>query len=294
MRSTAYLSGVALFFALALCPAPSLAAQGRAGGKLLLTDGISTVEGAAGGGIATWAVIAGHETDAGIGGAAHATMVALPDFTLTSFGGAIGLRDRVELSYARQRFDTRDAGAALGLGKGFTFGQDIFGAKLKLAGDAVWDQDRVLPQISVGIQHRRAIQGAVIAAVGGRHDRGTDVYVAATKLILSRGLLLNGTLRYTRANQWGLLGFGGDRGTGRSAQFEGSAALLLSRRLVVGGEYRTKPDNLGFAQEDDAIDLFAAWAVHRHVTLTAAYADLGDIATVRKQRGLFLSARTAF
>ncbi len=278
----------------AIFATPVGAAEGRAGGKLMLTDGISTVEGSAGGGIATWAVVAGHETDAGIGGAAHATLVELPDFRLTSFGGAVGFRNRIELSYAHQRFDTRDAGAALGLGKGFTFGQDVFGAKLRLVGDAVWDQDRVLPQISVGVQHKRAIQGAVIAAVGGRDDRGTDLYASATKLILSRGVLLNGTVRWTRANQWGLLGFGGDRRSGRSAQFEGSAAMMLSPRLVIGGEYRTKPDNLGFAQEDDAIDLFAAWAVHRHVTVTAAYADLGDIATVKNQRGLFLSLRTAF
>jgi hypothetical protein len=277
-----------------LAAVPAMAAEGRAGGKLLLTDGISTVEGSAGGGIATWAVIAGHETDAGIGGAAGATLVALPDFTLTGVGAAIGIRNRVEISYARQRFDTHDAGAALGLGKGFTFGQQVFGAKLRVAGDAVWDQDRVLPQISVGIQHHRATQGAVITAVGGRSDRGTDFYVTATKLILSRGLLLNGTMRLTRANQWGLLGFGGDRQASRTARFEGSAALLLSPRLAVGGEYRSKPDNLGFAEEDDAIDLFAAWAVHRHVTVTAAYADLGDIATVRNQRGLFVQLRTAF
>ena len=69
---------------------------------------------------------------------------------------------------------------------------------------------------------------------------------------------------------------------------------MLSPSIVVGAEYRTKPDNLGFAEEDDAIDLFAAWAIHRNVTVTAAYADLGDIATVKRQRGLFLSLQGAF
>lgn len=274
--------------------APAFAGDGRAGGKLLLTDGVSTVEGSAGGGIASWAVIAGNETERGVGGAAHATALALPDFTLTGYGGAIGLFDRLELSYAHQSFDTRKAGAALGLGRGFTFAQDVIGAKLRLMGDAVWDQDRALPQISVGVQHKIADKGAVIRAVGGRERRGTDFYVSATKLFLSHGVLLSGALRYTKANQWGLLGFGGDRGGRRSAEFEGSAAVMLSPRLVLGGEFRTKPDNLGFAQEDDAYDLFAAWAVHRNVTLTAAYADLGDIATVSNQRGLYLSLQTAF
>lgn len=273
---------------------PALAGDGRSGGKLLLTDGVSTVEGAAGGGIATWATIAGAETADGIGGAAHATLVELPDFRLIGYGAAVGLYDRVELSYAHQSFDTRDAGAALGLGRGFTFAQDVIGAKLKLVGDAVWAQDSVLPQVSIGVQHRIADKRAVIRAVGGRRTHGTDFYVAATKLILSQGLLLGATARLTEANQWGLLGFGGDRASGHSVQFEGSVVKLLSRRLAVGAEVRTKPDNLRFAREDDAFDLFAAWSVHRNLSLTAAYADLGDIATVRKQRGLYLSLRSSF
>ena len=270
------------------------AGERRAGGKLLLTDGVSSVEGAAGGGLASWAVIAGQETRDGIGGSAHATVVALPDFDLTSFGAALGIRDRLELSYARQRFDTRGAGAALGLGRGFTFGQQVIGAKLRVVGDAVWNQDRWLPQIAVGVQHKIANRGPVIRAVGGRRASGTDLYVAATKVLLARSLVVNATVRLTRANQFGLLGFGGDRGRSYSPQAEGSAGLLVSRRLLVGAEFRSKPDNLGFAREQDAADAFAAWSVHRRVTLTAAYVDLGDIATVRRQRGAFLSVQGAF
>ncbi len=273
---------------------PALAGDRRAGGKLLLTNGVTSVEGAAGGGLASWAVIAGNETRDGIGGKANATLVALPDFDLTSFGAAVGINDRVELSYTRQRFDTRAAGAALGLGRGFTFGQDVFGAKLRVIGDAVWDQDSWLPQIAVGVQHKRAKRGAVIRAVGGRHDAGTDFYVAATKVILSRGLVLNATMRATKANQFGLLGFGGDRHDRYRPQFEGSAGVMLSRRLVIGVEGRSKPSNLRFAREQKAVDAFAAWAVARNVSLTAAYVDLGDIATVRRQRGAFLSVQGSF
>lgn len=279
---------------LLLATAPVEAAERRNGGKLLLTDGVSSIEGAAGGGLAAWAVIAGNETEDGIGGTAHATVVALPDFDLTSMGGAIGVSDRLELSYARQRFDTRRAGAALGLGRGFTFGQHIVGAKLKVIGDAVWAQDTVLPQIAAGVQYRRATRGAVLRTIGATGVATVDFYLAATKLYLARGLLLNTTVRLTGANQFGLLGVGGPRGHGRSAQFEGSVGKLLSRRLLVGAEYRTKPDNLGFAQEDDACDLFAAWAVNRHLSVTAAYVDLGDIATVRRQRGLFVSLQGGF
>ncbi|RST30198.1 DUF3034 family protein [Sphingomonas ginkgonis] len=277
------------------CSSPVLArSEWRAGGKLLLTNGVSTVDGPAGGGLATWAVIAGEETSDGIGGSVHATYVPLRDFALTGVGAAIGYRDRIEISVAHNSFDTRAAGAALGLGRGFRFNQDDIGVKVRLFGHAVYDQDRLLPQVAVGLEYKRADKDAIIHAVGGRHASGVDVYVAATKLLLRHSLLLNGTVRLTRANQFGLLGFGGDRDHGYRPQAEGSAALLLSRNLAVGAEARTKPDNLGFAREQDSYDLFLAWAPAHHLTVTTAYVDLGDIATFRRQTGAFLSLQASF
>lgn len=274
---------------LALLATPISAREHRGGGKLTLTDGVTSVEGAAGGGLATWAVIAGRETNAGVGVTAHVTRVVLPDFDLASFGAAVGLFDRVELSWTHQRFDTRAAGVALRLGQNFTFGQEVIGAKLRITGDAVWDQDRFLPQVAIGVQHKIATKGTVIRAVGGRRRSGTDIYVAATKMLLSHSLVLDGTVRWTKANQFGLLGFGGDRNPGASVQVEGSAGLLVSSRLLLGGEFRSKPDNLRFAHENDTYDVFAVWALHRNIRLTAAYTDLGHIATLRRQRGVFLS-----
>lgn len=294
MRASKFGSAGLAALALLIAASPAVARESRAGGKLVLTDGVTTVEGSAGGGLATWAVIAGAETEDGFGGSAHVTLVALPDFDLTSYGAAIGIRNRVELSYANQSFDTRAAGAALGLGRNFIFAQDVFGAKLRLAGDAVYDQDRALPQISVGVQYKVANQPAIIRAVGGRQSRGTDFYVSATKVLLAQSLVVDTTVRFTKANQFGLLGFGGDKWNGYSAQFEGSLGMLLRRDLVVGAEFRTKPDNLGFAREQNAYDVFAAFAIHRHVTLTAAYTDLGNIATVKGQRGAFLSIQGRF
>ncbi len=289
-------------------PAPSIAStlafavnavrdrlpEARMGGKLLLTGGVSTIEGSGGGGLATWAMTTGYGAEDGLGANVHATLVKLPDYELRTFGVAIGLWDRVELSVARQEFDTGATGAALGLGKGFTFTQDIVGLKVKLVGDAVYGQDTWLPQIAVGVQHKSNDQGAVIAAVGGRDDEGTDVYVAASKLFLAESLLLNGTVRWTKANQTGLLGFGGDQGDEVEPQFEGSVGYLLSSNLVIGAEYRTKPDNLGFAEEKDAWDVFAAYALNKHLSVTAAYVDLGSIATFDDQRGLYVSLQVGF
>lgn len=263
------------------------------GGKLLLTNGVTTIEGSGGGGLATWATISGMETAAGIGFSAHATVVELPDYGWESHGFAIGIKDRLEVSYARQNFNTRKVGTALGLGEGYKLNQDVFGAKLRLVGDAVYG-NALLPQISVGVQHKRNLDGPVARAVGATQHRGTDFTLSATKLFLQHSVLVNTTVRLTKANQFGLLGFGGDLRNGYSLQFEGSVAYQLSRRFVIGGEYRTRPNNLSIAREDNAKDIFAAYAVTRNLTLTAAYADLGSIATFGGQRGAFLSAQVAF
>lgn len=271
---------------------PSFADTFESGGKLLLTRGVTSVDGTAGGGVVPWALIAGNETDRGIGGTAFATGVFLPDYTLTTYGGAAGFYDRFELSYAHQNFDTGDTGALLGIGQGYEFSQDIFGAKLRLAGDAVYDQDKWMPQIAVGALYKSADDEPLLRALGAESASGTEVYVSATKLILEHGLLLNGTLRYTDANQNGLLGFGGTEDAGLYPEV--SVGYLLSRRLVVGGEYRVKPDALGFAREDDWFDVYAAYALNDTVSLTAAWADLGSIATFDDQRGLYVSLQLGF
>ena len=78
----------------------------------------------------------------GIGASAFATVLELPDYVFRAVGAAVGLFDWVEFSLAQQEFDTGDTGARLGLGHGFTFAQTIYGVKVRVAGDAVYDQDR--------------------------------------------------------------------------------------------------------------------------------------------------------
>jgi hypothetical protein len=258
-------------------------------GRLLATGGVSAVEGEGGGGLAPWALITGYGTRDGVGVTVHHTYVGLPDYQLLTPGIAVGLFDRLELSYAWQAFDTEATGAALKLGQGFTFHQNIFGAKLKLIGDAVYDQDSWLPQIAIGLQHKENDRGTIIAAVGGKASVGTDYYLAATKLFLAESLLTSVALRATKANQFGILGFGGDRHDNYSAQLETSATYLFSRKFAVGGEFRTKPNNLGVAREDAAFDIFAAYFLNKNLSLTAAYVDLGNIVLHDHQDGGYLS-----
>lgn len=263
-------------------------------GKLLATPGVVQVEGAGGSGLSTWAVISGYGTNRELGINAHYTYASFDDFSLQSVGARIGIFDRLELSFTRQYFDTGDVGTALSLGQGFNFNQDIYGAKLRLFGDAVYDQDKWLPQVSFGAQYKKADKGVVISAIGGADDGDMDYYLAATKILLDKSLVLSATARLTRANQFGLLGFGGDKETGRTLQWEGNATYLLSKHLIFGADYRSKPDNLSFAKEEDAFALFGVWLPSKHFTVTAAYVNLGDVALQPSQDGFYISLQTGF
>jgi hypothetical protein len=272
---------------------PAAAEDLRGGGKLLLTNGISTIEGASGGGLTPWATIAGNATKDGIGAQAAITGAELADYDFRVYSAAIGAFDRVELGYARQVFDTNRIGGALGLGDDYKFEQDIWSAKLRVAGDAVYGAP-LMPAIAIGAQYKKSLNADVVRLLGAREAEGVDLYVSATKLFLSHSVLVNATARWTKANQNGLLGFGGDISNRRDVHFEGSIAYQLSRRFVIGGEYRSKPDKLGIAREDDWFDAFAAYALNRHVTATVAYTDLGSIATVDGQRGVLFQLQAGF
>ncbi|MDE2177677.1 MAG: DUF3034 family protein [Xanthomonadaceae bacterium] len=270
------------------------AAPANISGKLLLTAGVSQIEGAGGGGLTPWALIGGYETNDQIGASAFYTRVNTQDYHLDDAGVLVGLYNRVEFSFAQQRFNTENVGAALGLGQGFTFRQNVFGVKVRLFGDAILDQDSWVPQVSVGMQYKKNDQGAILHAIGARSDQGTDFYVSATKLYLAQSLLLNATLRMTKANQIGILGFGGDLSNSYHLEPEFSAAYLLTRKLAIGAEYRRKPNNLGIARESNWYDAFVAYTLDKHVALTLAYADLGNIVIKNHQHGLYASVQVGF
>lgn len=266
-----------------------LRAHAQDSGRLLATSGVTQLEGAGGGGLVPWALITGYGTRDAVGGNLHYTLDALPDFTLHDAGAAVGLYDRVELSYTHLWFDTGSTGAKLGLGAGYQFQLDVVGVKVRLLGDAVYDQDSWLPQIAVGMQYKASENAAVLHAIGARSAQGTDFYVSATKVLLAESLLVDATIRATKANQFGLLGFGGDRNDSYTPQFEGSAALLLRRDFAIGAEIRTRPDNLNFAHESTAYSVFAAYFLNKHLSATLAFTALGPVTDQGNQNGVYLS-----
>jgi hypothetical protein len=264
-----------------------------AGNRLLATGGVMEIEGSAGGGAVPWALIAGLGTDEQVGGSGYCTYARQQKFALRACGAAIGIYDRVEVSYARQEFDLDE------IIPGESIAVDVAGLKVRLLGDAVFDQDRWYPQLSLGLQYKKNQDFAFVPALlGASDDSGVDVYLAATKVYLagpfSRTWLLNATLRSTRANQFGILGFGGDVENGRSINAELSAAVFLADHIVVGAEFRQKPDNLASFGEDDYWDLFGAWFPDKHFSVTAAYTDLGRIAMMPDQHGWYLSLQGSF
>jgi hypothetical protein len=266
-------------------------------GKLLATGGVSQVEGAGGGGLTPWALITGYGTRDSYGANVHATAIRTQDHGLTSHGVALGLADRVELSLARQALRGTD-----GALDGLRIGQDIAGIKVKLAGNAVYEQDSWLPQVAVGAMAKRNTGVSGLAGVdnvrqlGAASGHGVDLYLSATRILLARSLLLNATLRATRANQMGLLGFGGERGNHYRPMLEGSVAYLFNRNVVGGIEYRMKPRNLAVDREKDYYDVFVAWFPSKHLSLTAAWVSLGDITVLNptRQKGMYLSLQAGF
>lgn len=255
-------------------------------GRLRGTGGVSSVSGAGGGGLTPWATLTSYATREAWGGSVFASHASVDDYTLDVAGAGLNLQDRLELSYARQKFRIKANDA--------TISQDSAGLKLRLAGDVLYGRT---PQLVLGVEHNALRDPETARAVGARATEGTDVYVSAARAWIAgpaaRTTLLNVSARYSRANQFGLLGYGGDDQGGR-IHLEAAVAMFLSRSWVVGAEYRQKPDNLSALREDDAFDVFVAWFPDKRVSITGAWVMLGDIAGAPDQSGVYLSLQGAF
>jgi hypothetical protein len=251
-------------------------------GKLIGTAGLNQIEGSGGGGIVPWATLAGYDSQEQISVNAFTTQVDIDDYRLNVLGVSASFYDRVEVSVAQHRFDLKTLGGDIK--------QNVYGIKYRLYGDVVYS---TWPQFSVGIQHKELDDGSIATAVGADNSRsGTDIYLAATKVHLGAVAGFNAVwslaARATKANQLGLLGFGGVNNDSYQIMAEASAGILFSRHLAVGVEYRQKPDNLGLGEED-WVDLFVSYIPNKNLSFTLAWAELGSIAGAKDQQGLYLS-----
>lgn len=266
----------------------------HAGDRLLATGGVSQIEGAGGGGLTPWALIAGYGTDAQIGGSAFYTHARTQDaFELNTGGVAVGFYNRIELSVSQTKFE---------LGNTIpheSIRLNTLGIKLRLFGDAIYEQDSWIPQVAVGalVKHNEDFD-FVPKLIGAKEATGVDYYLAASKLYLDalfgRNIILGGTLIATKANQFGLLGFGGDLRDDYQIKPAYSAAVMLTDNVLLGLEYRYKPDNLSAFNENDAKDVFVTWFPHKRLSITAAAVDLGDVADKTNQTAWYLSGQLSY
>ncbi|HRG16472.1 MAG TPA: DUF3034 family protein [Pseudomonadota bacterium] len=257
-------------------------------GRLQATGGLVTIEGAGGGGLVPWAAMAGLSTRPGHDAVLGVSTTRVGDFQLDSIGLSASWNDRFELSLGRQQF-TVDRGL-LPAGIDRRIGQTVFGAKLRVAGDLIYGD---LPQMAVGLQYKHSDSDLLASALGARRNDDAEAYFSVTRLFLAgpfdRNWLLNGTLRATRANEIGLLGFGRADDNGYDLVGEVSAAMFFNPEVALGAEYRQKPDGLPGLGESDWRDVFVAWVPNRRFSLAVAWVDLGTIAARPNQDGVFVS-----
>lgn len=257
---------------------------------------VTNIDGQAGGGLVPWALLADKPSVA-------ITGLNTQNLGLTSVAVNGGIANRVELSYARTSVNV--VGTAVGNTANLA-NVDNFGLKVKLndMGD--------LPQFAVGVVNKRAsgslLDSTVVPLVNDSKS-GTDVYVAATKVVKfgDTSVLLNGVIRASKANQLGVLGFGGGNAagakTGYSYKPELSAEIFASENVLIGAEYRAQPSNGvvatdGVLHQNAAYDLNIVYVASKSLALTAAYVNLGQVAPAlagsNRQAGLYLQAQATF
>lgn len=315
-------------------------------GKVFLTGGVFTTDGAGGGGAVPWATITGYETRDGVNGGIGFTYANLPALQLTVIGGAIGFYDRFELSYAQHDLALNLANLdtvalvseALGIETGTdpwnsTLKMNVYGAKLRLFGDAVYISDSWIPQVAIGGFWKENTTPELVSTLGAAESEDWEAYVAATKVFFRYSTLVNFTGRYTSANQTGLTGFGSCTGAGANAEckndkefrFEASIAHLLTKNTAIGFEYQQHGDNLdgrsinlagidlsgvaglleavgigGVADavtqeaESDWMDIFFAYAPNKNMSFVIAYLMLGNISVAEDQNGFYFSVHATF
>jgi len=141
------------------------------------------------------------------------------------------------------------------------------------------------------MQWRNSRDRHLVTELGADDTSGVDLYLAASRLwldgIAGRRTLANLTVRSSASHQLGLLGFS----NARSIRTEGSLAVFVSRTIAIGAEYKSKPDALAFASEDEWKDLFIAWFPNKDWHFAVAYVDLGSIGGIDDQTGYYFSVQ---
>ena len=258
---------------------------------------ITNIDGQAGGGLVPWALLSSGPTVA-------ITHLGTSNLDINSVAVNTSFANMVEVSYARNMLNV--ASPALSAANSTTDNVDNLGLKVKLN-----DMSDSMPQFALGLVYKNA-SGNLANYLNtnlGINKSSTDVYAAASKIVNIGGknVLLNGVLRATKADQMGLLGFGGGTTAGAKTSYsivpELSAEIFVADNVILGAEYRAQPSNGvagtdGVLHQNAAYDLNIVYVASKNFTLTAAYANLGQVApgvtNTGKQNGMLLQGQVNF
>ena len=205
-----------------------------------------------------------------------------------------------------------------------TIEMDVIDAKLRVSGEAIYDSDNFIPQVAVGAFYKKNKNADLLETLQADDTDGWEYYISATKILFPINTLINITARYTSANQTGLVGFGGPDGNSKEVRPEISLAYLLKKDTVIGVEWAQHGDNLNgqsvsiggldltglqptldtlglsnlsgtlTQNESDWFDAFVAYFPNKNLSMTFAYAWLGDITITPDQHGFYLSLQASF
>ena len=218
---------------------------------------------------------------------------------------------RLELSYSNDYVGLGDFDLAVKNKLGATLSTDYvqehnFGARLALVNDGDYGQ-KWLPAVTAGVHYKynatinqfdHDLGGALNKVVGVKDYQGVDYTLTATKLfkdVLPRPFFVSATVRNTDAADIGWLGFTNERRT----VLEGNAGVFVLDNLVVAAEYRQMPNDLKsvpgvLLPESDWWTLAAAYIIDHHWTVSAAYANLGNMLNHNEPASLWLQVKYEF
>lgn len=205
------------------------------------------------------------------------------------------LSDRLELGYGFNQLGldslSDDIRAATGVDIEETVYMHNLNARLALVKENAFNTSWI-PEITIGAHGKFNTTvndiddqlGGVLTSAGITDQNGVDYTLYASKLVkvLPRPLLINAGVRSTKAAHIGLLGFTDERRT----RLEGNVVMFATDRLLLGAEYRQKPDEYTpvpgpsgdlVGPEDDWWSLVFAYQITNNFTVSGAYSDFGEV-----------------
>ena len=221
---------------------------------------------------------------------------------------------RLELSFSNDYVGLGDFDLAVKNKLGVSLGTDYVqfynaGARLALVNEGDYGQSW-LPAVTAGVHYKynatinefnNELGGALNKVVGVKDYQGVDYTLTATKMfkdVLPRPFFVSGTVRNTDSVDTGWLGFTNERRT----VFEGNVGVFVRPDFVLAAECREMPNDIKLKQlppgvlgvPSDWWTLAAAYVIDRHWTVSAAYANLGNVLNHKEPASLWLQVKYEF